>query len=275
MRQCKFEPPDSILELTPCLARETLVLASPEHLFPVLNHFPLQLKHVTPKEAHKAVLDLAGIYLQPPEKAALNVGLALHAASPKLAAQEIHKSGREGCEDWVDWHGSIACDVGELNRLVKISATASDLESQPKVRRLQTDHTPPPQPSLNASRWTAIHYADPTLPQFKLLHNALLSLSSDVEYVLRWVRPTIAADGPYLSGYGVALDLKKMDYLAVDDRRRSSYSSHDHPSDNESREDNEEEMLSCVFEAMPFIDAETKERATGGVPLTKEEIQGS
>ena len=254
--------------------RETLALSSPEHLFPVLDHFPLPLKPVTPQEAHKAVLDLADIYLQPPEKAAVNVGLALHAASPKLAAQETHKSGREGCEDWVDWYGRVACDAEELNRFIQISVAASDPASQPKVKKLHTDHSPPLQRSLNASRWTAVHYADPTSPGFKSLHGALLSLSPDVEYVLRWARPTIAADGPYLSGYGVALDLKKMDYLAVDDRRRSSYASLDPPSDDESEEVDEEDILNCIFEAMPFIDPEMKENAATA-PLAEEEIQGS
>jgi UDP-glucose:glycoprotein glucosyltransferase len=199
----------------------------------------------------------------------------LHTSSPKLAAQERHESGRKGCEDWVDWYGSIACDAEELNRFVNISVMGSDIESQHKVKRLQTDHTPRVQPSLDASRWTAIHYADPTSPRFKSLHRVLLSLSPDVEYVLRWARPTIAADGPYLSGYGVALDLKKMDYLAVDDRRRSSSASHDRLSDNESLEGNEEDILNCIFEAMPFIDAETEDKAAANVPLTVEEIQGS
>ncbi|OAX38260.1 hypothetical protein K503DRAFT_800568 [Rhizopogon vinicolor AM-OR11-026] len=263
-----FSAADPLLE-----ALETVSLASPEHLFPLLNHFPLPLKPGTTREAHKAILDLAETHLQSPEQAAVNIGLALHAASPKLAAQEIHKCGREGCEDWVDWYGSVACDADELNRLVEISTTVPGFESQPKVKRLQTDHTPPLQPSLKASRWTAIHYADPMSPAFKSLHGALLSLSPDVEYVLRWARPVIAADGPYLSGYGVALDLKKMDYLAVDDRRDSSSTSHGRSSDSESEEGNEEDLLGCIFEAMSFVDAETEEKAAANVPLTKEEIR--
>jgi UDP-glucose:glycoprotein glucosyltransferase len=50
-----------------------------------------------------------------------------------------------------------------------------------------------------------------------------------VEYVVRYIPPATRTDalngsenGNYLSGYGVALDLKKMDYLAVDDRHGSS-----------------------------------------------------
>jgi UDP-glucose:glycoprotein glucosyltransferase len=261
------------VQLISHISRETLALATPEHLFSLLNHFPLPLKPATPEESHRAILDLAKNYLQLPEIAAVNVGLALHAASPKLAAQHIHESGREGCEDWVDWYGSIACNAEELRRLVATSVAGSDSESQPKMKRLQTDHTPYLQPSLDAPRWTAIHYADPMAPEFNSLHSALLSLSLDVEYVLRWARPVIASDGPYLSGFGVALDLKKMDYLALDDRASST--SRDHPSGNESQEGNEHDALSCIFEAMSYIDTEMETNATTNNPLSTEEIQGN
>jgi UDP-glucose:glycoprotein glucosyltransferase len=60
--------------------------------------------------------------------------------------------------------------------------------------------------------------------------------------VLRYIPPVTrtrpsdttigSVGGNYLSGYGVALDMKKMDYLAVDDRHASSTGSY-HP--NESR----------------------------------------
>lgn len=263
------------MQLISSLTRETLALTSPEHLFSLLNHFPLPLKPATPEESHNVVLDLATNYLLAPEIAAVNVRLALHAASPKLAAQHTHESGMEGCEDWVDWYGSIVCNAEELKRLVEISVAASDSESRPKMKCLQTDHTPPLQPSLDAPRWTAIHYADPMAPEFKPLHRALLSLSHDVEYVLRWARPVIATDGPYLSGFGVALDLKKMDYLAVDDRKRASSTSRDDSSENESQEGNENDVLSCVFEAMSYIDTAMEEDATTNSPLSREEIQGS
>ncbi|KAG2069543.1 hypothetical protein BDR04DRAFT_1101419 [Suillus decipiens] len=263
-----FSAADPLLE-----ALETLALASPDHLFSLLDHFPLPLKPPTPEESHNAVLNLAKNYLLPPEIAAVNAGLALHAASPKLAAQHVHESGIEGCEDWVDWYGSIACDAEELRRLVGISLAALDSESRPKIKRLQTDHTPPLQPSLDAPRWTAIHYADPMVPEFSSLHGTLLSLSLDVEYVLRWARPVVTGDGPYLSGFGVALDLKKMDYLAVDDRKRASSTSGDDSPDNESQEGDENDVLSCIFEAMSYIDTEMEENATTNNPLSTKEIQ--
>jgi len=51
-------------------------------------------------------------------------------------------------------------------------------------------------------------------------------LPPKIQYVFRHVPPPKLTEGlpkrEYLSGYGVGLDLKKMDYLALDDRRTSA-----------------------------------------------------
>ena len=71
------------------------------------------------------------------------------------------------------------------------------------------------------------------------MHDILTSLASGasprIEYVFRHAPPpSRLSDGTaanieqkktYLSGYGVALDLKKTDYLAVDDRGRRAHAS--------------------------------------------------
>lgn len=96
-------------------------------------------------------------------------------------------------------------------------------------------------------KYTAILYASPSSPNFHSLHTYLLSLSSPsspgvspslggntkpkIEYILRWLPPNFSygagnneaerkgeVERTYLSGWGVSLDLKKTDYLAVDDR---------------------------------------------------------
>jgi UDP-glucose:glycoprotein glucosyltransferase len=75
-----------------------------------------------------------------------------------------------------------------------------------------------------------ILYASLSSPNFRKLHSHLLSLTSkptpQVEYVVWYIPPATRADAlnrsDYLSGYGVALDLKKMDYLTVDDRHGAS-----------------------------------------------------
>jgi hypothetical protein len=72
---------------------------------------------------------------------------------------------------------------------------------------------------------TAILYGDRlAAPAFRTLHSYLLGLAAApaprVEHVFRPAplpRGAPEAARSFLSGYGVALDLKKMEYLAVDD----------------------------------------------------------
>jgi UDP-glucose:glycoprotein glucosyltransferase len=74
---------------------------------------------------------------------------------------------------------------------------------------------------------TAVLYASFNSQNFRDLHSHLFYLANTpsprLEYVLRYVAPKDrdVEDRTYLSGYGVALDLKKMDYLALDDRNQS------------------------------------------------------
>lgn len=99
---------------------------------------------------------------------------------------------------------------------------------QPKPQILTFDHIyPPPELILERPPRTAIFYASLTSANFRELHTYLLKLTNrldpHVEYVFRHIPPTAESEGKnYLSGYGVGLDLKKMDYLALDDRNTNS-----------------------------------------------------
>ena len=105
--------------------------------------------------------------------------------------------------------------------------------SRPKLLTFDHIHPPPAQTPSPPPR-TAILYASLSSKNFKDLHNYLFSLANSkptpqIEYVLRYAPATRVhegeppnAEGNYLSGYGVALDLKKTDYLAVDDRYGAS-----------------------------------------------------
>lgn len=98
--------------------------------------------------------------------------------------------------------------------------------STPKI--LTFDHIfPPPHHIVDRPPRSAILYASLTSPNFRELHTYLLKIVNkpdpQVEYVFRHIPPTARSNGrSYLSGYGVALDIKKMDYLALDDRHSSS-----------------------------------------------------
>lgn len=91
-------------------------------------------------------------------------------------------------------------------------------------QRLPFDHIYPSRSRyLDGPPRTAILYAAPLSSNFRELHSHLLQLSSGptprVQYVFRPIPPKgLVHEKNYLTGYGVTLDLKKMDYLALDDR---------------------------------------------------------
>ena len=112
--------------------------------------------------------------------------------------------------------------VGHAHKLGSSSST----QTRPKI--LTFDHIfPPPHLIVDRPPRTAILYASLTSPNFRELHTYLLKIVNKVdphvEYVFRHIPPAARSNGrSYLSGYGVALDIKKMDYLALDDRHSSS-----------------------------------------------------
>jgi UDP-glucose:glycoprotein glucosyltransferase len=95
-------------------------------------------------------------------------------------------------------------------------------------RLLPFDHIHPlPSSRLKSPYHTAVLYVLVESDSFRPLHETLLAASSKngalVQYVIRYIPPSNpATTRNYLSGYGVAMDLKKTDYLALDDRRASS-----------------------------------------------------
>jgi UDP-glucose:glycoprotein glucosyltransferase len=155
---------------------------------------------------------------------------------------------------WVDWYGHRVCSVDTLRHLVEVKTleAANDtmafvcvdilttrrrarwlnflilrcsLMNQSKL--LSFDHVHPPESgSLRSPSKTAILYGSVASPNFRSLHDYLFSLSREnpprLQYVYRHIPPEGGGMVPnYLSGYGVTLDLKKMDYLALDDRKHS------------------------------------------------------
>ena len=92
---------------------------------------------------------------------------------------------------------------------------------------LAFDHiNPSPTRVLEPPPRTAILYASLTSSNFWELHNYLYVASTGpsphIEYVFRPIPESSREDSQMftLTGYGVALDLKKMAYLALDDRRQ-------------------------------------------------------
>ncbi|KAJ7342428.1 glycosyltransferase family 24 protein [Mycena albidolilacea] len=252
---------------------------------------------LTPEATHQYVLEVAvggGWLGEPGAVAAVEMNLGLHAATPKIEAFYHHylthtNYSAHECEggSWVDWYGEAVCDVEKLARLAGVETidpssspasespdsnedTNSTQYTYPRPKLLPFDHVhPSPARTLASDRppRTAILYAASldANSNFRALHAYLYALSDKprphVEYVLR---PVPGAQNEnnnnFLSGYGVSLDLKKMDYLAVDDRHASPQGAKAASTSAEEEVKNDEEETAdpilALLEAYPVPDAE-------------------
>ncbi|KAJ7185207.1 UDP-glucose:glycoprotein glucosyltransferase-domain-containing protein [Mycena filopes] len=233
---------------------ETVALENPDAFFPFLDRVtdPETLasdQPLTNEAVHQFALEVAassGFLSEPGSIAAVEMSLGLHAATPKIEAFYDHyitHNKDPKCGSWVDWYGEVVCDVDKLAHLAGIEtidpANASVPLARPKL--LPFDHIyPPPARTLDRPARTAILHASLDSPNFRELHSHLFALadkpSAAIEYVLR-PRPASGADRDdaprnFLSGYGVSLDLKKMDYLALDDRNAHAQAAASEESEN-------------------------------------------
>ncbi|PIL30079.1 hypothetical protein GSI_07656 [Ganoderma sinense ZZ0214-1] len=293
-------------QATPILLEslESVAIEEPSSFFHLLDGvtdpsvFPLSKDKSTPKHAHKHVFDIAlamDHLAAPGAYVAAEMHVALHSASPKLEAfyqyYNDHHAARkrafgkrgEECESWVDWYGSIVCDAKTLARLVEMEtldpaegdtkATCSTAPPAPKL--LPFDHVlSDPARLLDLPPKTAVLYGTLDSPNFRELHSYLYAAarapSPHLTYVFRPIPPppSASSERTYLSGYGVALDLKKMDYLAVDDRLQSgSGGSHEEDSGTAVQDDEEVDPIVTLLQQYPI-----DESVDVALPLTEEEL---
>ncbi|EIW54691.1 glycosyltransferase family 24 protein [Trametes versicolor FP-101664 SS1] len=246
---------------------EAVSIEDPDAFFPLLHAvtdasvFPLPSDKSSPAHAHQHVLETAlalDFLAEPGAYVSAEMHVALHSASPKLEAfyqyytdhHATRTEGRTSCGSWVDWYGEVVCDVETLANLVQTASIdapgAAESHTAPASPRLLAfDHVlPDPARVPSSPPHTAVLYASLESPNFHALHSYLYAAASAptprVAYVFRPVPPADRdlAVRSHLSGYGVALDLKKMDYLAVDDRLQGgSGSSSDEGSTTKVQED--------------------------------------
>ncbi|KAH9946426.1 glycosyltransferase family 24 protein [Epithele typhae] len=280
-----------LLECLECVAIE-----DPAAFFPVLHAVTdpetLGISR-TPQNDYQHVFNAARAldYLaQPGAHVAAEMHVALHSASPKLEAFYQYYSdhqamkhdakGVEGCESWVDWYGEVVCDVKTLARLVEThsldapenTAPPSTVAAMASPRLLSFDHIlPEPSTVLEPTEHTVILYANTDSPNFRDLHAYLYAAATELiprtTYVFRPIPPVHrdSSDRAYLSGYGVALDLKKMDYLAVDDRLQGG-AAHKEDLKHADLED-EEDPIVALLQQYPM-----DESVDVTLPLTEQEF---
>jgi len=195
-------------------------------------------------ESSLELLQSHGLLDAPGSRDALELALALHTTAPKIEAfYQFYADAKANavpdpdCASFVDWYGERICDAKSLKRRLDVDRIDSDGTSSQTATfvrppLLSVDHVYPSlASSLAHPNRTAILYADVFSHNFRQLHNALYEHAKptageqQIQYVVRYAPPTGSRDDAprsYLSGWGVALDLKKMDYLAMDDRRTGS-----------------------------------------------------
>lgn len=231
--------------------------------------------------------------------------LALRAASPRLEAFHSYYTQRYGdptptrqqdpnCVAWVDWYGQRICRPDDIYAaagyscpgwVVFMGHRVCGVEDIDEVPTDQSKFTNPPQlltfdhvfpTSAPSTAKTAILYGSVSSPNFFSLHHALYQLAKREDHPIKYVYrhlPPLSSESPnpaYLTGYGVGLDLKKMDYLALDDRRTRGAASNKAGnaqkvmSDQEEVTPEEDPILSLLPEATTPVDL--------GKPLTNEEL---
>ncbi|MCO5588119.1 hypothetical protein L7F22_042074 [Adiantum nelumboides] len=163
-----------------------------------------------------------------------NASLALRTQVPKISAfwqlyqtsgvRDRHASrqkSEEGCGSWVDFEGKVICSDAELIEAFEaFSGHKNDYHPFPPITA--SDHI---LKTGSKSGPIAILYADPYTSNFWPLHHRLTEYTlgsrpdhAPLQYILRW-KPSRQLGDASLPGYGAYLDLKKVDYLVIDDRK--------------------------------------------------------
>ncbi|KAF5311086.1 hypothetical protein D9619_007791 [Psilocybe cf. subviscida] len=265
---------------------ETISLENPDAFFGLVDDLTdpqvaPAWSSMTPEAIHQAGLEMgieSGRIQDQGTLANVQMNLAMHAAAPKLEAYfnfydaNHAKSHGKRCGSWVDWYGEVVCDVETLAQLVGVEAIDAGSQEipQPRPKTLSFDHIyPPPSKVVERPPRTAVLYASLDSQNFRELHSYLYkvvnTLDPHVEYIFRYVSPP-KTDGPrsFLSGYGVSLDLKKTDYLAIDDRNINAAGVNQATGDQEQKPD---PVLPLI---LSYPANETAPESS--VPLTTEEL---
>lgn len=236
---------------------ESAAIERSDSFFPILTAVSKHWKTIdspsqTPQEIYDQTLNqikLNGILNDQGEIESLEMSIALKEASPKIEAfrawyrsldsKQTHADQVSNatptaseCTSWADVHGIRVCDASLLNQYLDFgqdAETASkDFRDRPAPRILPFDHISPPGshiPPLSIP--VVILYAsnDPRSfgPFHDVLHQASRSSPIRAIYIFRWQvssedSQSSSVDPSHLSGWATRLDIKKSDYLTVDDR---------------------------------------------------------
>ncbi|KAK7918413.1 UDP-glucose:Glycoprotein Glucosyltransferase [Apiospora marii] len=216
-----FPSPPYLLELLESAAGE-----NPESYFPLLDrvaggHFAAAS---TEKELYELFLETLqndGLITSPAVLSTFKLALSMRAAAPKIEAHyQYHETAvapllqetKEKCDDWVLMDGKRYCSPSLVD-------ADSPIDAEAQVRSLPFDRTLGKGPSV-------VLYADITKPNFGPFHVKLADMArkGEISYRLRYrVGDRKDAEPLPVNGYGVELQLKRTDYIVIDDREAESH----------------------------------------------------
>ncbi|KAE8868844.1 hypothetical protein PTNB73_03897 [Pyrenophora teres f. teres] len=165
------------------------------------------------------LLQTDGHITAPEALASFQFALSVRSAAPRIEAHhQFYKTSAEpslvaeqtdACEIWVSFHGKQYCSV-------HLDEPFGNIQSE-RTYQLPFDRI-----LGNSSALPAILYADITSPRFKKWHKTLSSTAKEgkTSYRVRHKPSTKASTSPLIvNGYGVELQLKRTDYIVIDDRQ--------------------------------------------------------
>ncbi|KAL5118425.1 killer toxin resistant protein [Pleosporales sp. CAS-2024a] len=177
--------------------------------------------HTTEQQLYTAFVDLLhkdGHITEPEALASFEFALSVRSAAPRIEAHyQYYNTSVEPsllakqtpCDIWISFAGKQYCSP-------QLSEPDGHVQNE-RTYELPFDRT-----MGNSSALPAILYADITVPQFKSWHNMLSKTAKEgkTSYRIRHKPPKKVSESPLVvNGYGVELQLKRTDYIVIDDRK--------------------------------------------------------
>ncbi|KAI8939197.1 hypothetical protein NX059_005027 [Plenodomus lindquistii] len=216
-----FNPAPYLVELLETAAEENATA-----YYPILDRVSQGYfdEKDTEQDLHTAFVELLrsdGHITEPEALASFNFALSVRSAAPRIEAHyQFYKTSvapsltaeqTRACEIWVSFHGKQYCSP-------HLEEPFGDIASE------RTYELPFDRILGNSSALPAILYADITVPRFKKWHNTLSATARQgkTSYRVRHKPSLKTPDSPLVvNGYGVELQLKRTDYIVIDDRPKT------------------------------------------------------
>ncbi|KAH7081876.1 UDP-glucose:glycoprotein glucosyltransferase-domain-containing protein [Paraphoma chrysanthemicola] len=218
--RASFSPAPYLVELLETAADENAT-----SYYPILDRVSQGYfdEKVTEHQLYTAFVNLLqsdGHITEPEALASFEFALSVRSAAPRIEAHyQFYKTSVEpslvaeqtrACELWVSFGGKQYCSP-------HLEEPFGNLESE------RTYELPFDRILGNSSALPAILYADITAPRFKKWHSTLSKTAKEgkTSYRVRH-KPSLhtPASPLVVNGYGVELQLKRTDYIVIDDRQK-------------------------------------------------------